>query len=256
MLFRSFASFGQLAQNGLGGAFAFAARLKAGAAGAQVVSTNNAGVFVYDPNADGFDGYAAAVFLKGDAAPEAGAGVAFASFGDPVIGMDSNLTNSASRLDLAFQANVAGSGVTSANNTGLWVYSSQLFGGWHLLARKGDVPPGASGTVFDKFTSLAIRQSDGTGAGPLFTATLKIGVGVTSSHETGLWAVDSTGETHLLVLTGATDLVAPKTVRAFTALAAVPGSPAQRRSFDDANAVIYRATFTDGSQALVQVDVP
>ena len=52
------------------------------------------------------------------------------------------------------------------------------------------------------------------------------------------------------------DLVGVKTLKSITVLSDVSGSPGTTHSFNNAGAVLYRATFTDGSQSLVLVQVP
>jgi hypothetical protein len=47
-----------------------------------------------------------------------------------------------------------------------------------------------------------------------------------------------------------------KTLRAFTVLSAVPGSPAQTRSYNNSGHIIYRAHFTDGTEAILTKALP
>jgi len=47
-----------------------------------------------------------------------------------------------------------------------------------------------------------------------------------------------------------------KTLRAFTVLSVVPGSPAQTRSYNNAGQIIYRANFTDGTEAILTKTLP
>jgi hypothetical protein len=69
--------------------------------------------------------------------------------------------------------------------------------------------------------------------------------------------MDSTGALRLVVREG--DPINAKTLRSFTVLGSVEGSPGQRRAWTtgDASArVIYRAFFTDGTSAIVSTAVP
>ena len=75
-----------------------------------------------------------------------------------------------------------------------------------------------------------------------------------ATNDAGLWAVDSTGALRLLAREG--DVIGAKTLKSMTVLTAVSGSPGVTRSFNNAGQVIYRATFTDGSQSVVVVQVP
>lgn len=164
-----------------------------------------------------------------------------------------------------FLGKVAGKGISSTNDNGLWWRqnpgdTSSL----QLLAREGAQPPGTpAGTKWSAFTSLALPEGN---AGPVFTAKLAGSKGmaqqdrVASSNDQGLWAVDSSGELQLVVREGQEVAVDGSTTRrkikSFTVLSAVPGSSAQRRSFDTTGRIVYRAVFTDGSQAVVKVLLP
>jgi hypothetical protein len=92
----------------------------------------------------------------------------------------------------------------------------------------------------------------------MFTANLASGTSrVQLQNNAGLWATDSTGQTRLLVREG--DLIGDKYLRKLSVLGAVAGSPGQRRAWtsgDTSAQVIYRATFTDGSTAIVSTAVP
>jgi hypothetical protein len=162
------------------------------------------------------------------------------TFGDPV-------TNSG---ESAFLAALTGDGVKSGTNTAL-LWREGESGNFTLVARKGAEPAGVPGAQWASFTSVALPEE----RGPLFTAKLRIGPGgVTSGNDVGLWAVDSAGTLHLIAREGA--LIEGKTLRKFTILSAVAGSPAQRRSYNAKGALIYRAYFIDGSQALLRVQLP
>ena len=70
----------------------------------------------------------------------------------------------------------------------------------------------------------------------------------------GLWATDSSGELRLLVREG--DAIGSSTVKTFTVLSSVTGSPAQTRSFNRIGSVIVRATDMTGAQHLLHIAVP
>jgi hypothetical protein len=92
----------------------------------------------------------------------------------------------------------------------------------------------------------------------MFTADLSSGATrVKSTNDQGLWATDSGGTLRLLVREGNT--VKGKVLRGFRVLETVPGSPDQRRSWTDgdpAATVIYLASFTDGTSAILTTTVP
>ena len=70
----------------------------------------------------------------------------------------------------------------------------------------------------------------------------------------GLWATDSSGELRLLLREG--DAIGTSTVKTFTVLSSVVGSPAQTRSFNRIGSVIVRATDMTGAQHLLHIAVP
>lgn len=148
--------------------------------------------------------------------------------------------------------------VIQANDSGIWWQPES--GSMQLIAREGAQPPGVpDGARWVKFTSLALP---GGQTGPMFVGAMvnqpRTPGGVTPGSDTGLWAVDSTGLLRLLVrerdpvdIGGTT-----KKLRSFTVLSAVLGSPGQARSFNQRGEVVYRAYFTDGTQAMVKVQMP
>jgi hypothetical protein len=151
----------------------------------------------------------------------------------------------------AFVATLTGAGVNSANDTALFrVVGTTLSP--ELVAREGAEAPGGASATWKSFTSLSVLA----GRGALFTATLS-GAGLDSVSDAGLWAEDSSGALQLLFRGG--DIFAGKTLKFFTVLDAVSGSPGQRRAWVQgvrAASVIWRAVFTDGTSAIVTTSVP
>jgi hypothetical protein len=171
-------------------------------------------------------------------------GLKFKKFADPIAGANGST---------AFSATVAGNGVPAANRSGLWFAAGDNV--VKMLARAGDPAPG--GGLWESFQSLVLP--DGPKSGPLFTASLATGVdAVTSLDNHGLWGVDSAGTLRLLLRTGQALLVngADRTVQSFVALESTFGPVGASTGFDDAGRVMAIATFTDGSQALVQIALP
>ena len=78
--------------------------------------------------------------------------------------------------------------------------------------------------------------------------------GITTANDVGLWATDSFGALRLLIRKG--DAIGASTVRSFTVLGSVIGSPAQTRSFNSLGSVIVKATDTTGAQHLLHIAVP
>ncbi len=166
-------------------------------------------------------------------------GATFRALGDPVL---APLTGA-----IAFPATVTGAASQDAT---LWWKPAG--GELKLIAREGAHPPGTpDGARWKKFISLAIRG--GEHGAPLFYAQVASG-GIKASNDFGIWAVNSLGELQVLVREG--DVIGGKTLKTITVLSAVAGSPGVTRSFNNAQSVIYRATFTDKSQAVLTVKIP
>lgn len=92
--------------------------------------------------------------------------------------------NSAGQIALV--ASLAGAGVHSENNHGVWLERS---GDFVLVARKGEQAPGTpSGVNYGSFQSTALND-----AGRLAFAAGLVGDGVDSTNDSGLWVESSTG---------------------------------------------------------------
>ncbi len=181
----------------------------------------------------------------GGAAPGAG-GLTFARFKDPAFGGG----------HMAFEANLAG--VTGPTSTGLW---SDASGTLSLLARVGSPAPGTSAT-FQSIASFALPPAGGA----VFTAKLTGGT-VTSANNFGLWRevlgsvatveqqpVPPGAQVELVLQTGGQLTVegVARTIKSFTVLTAVAGSPGQPRSYTGDGDLKFRVTFTDNSQVVVK----
>lgn len=178
-------------------------------------------------------------------APDSG-GAVFASLNAPVTEADAD----GDQTD-AFIASLSGESITRQNDEGIWVHREYL-PNLSLVAREGAEPVGAPGTLFQTFTSLAVMDHHGIA----FTAKLKSDTErVAKSNDDGLWAVDSLGIHRLLLREG--DVIDGKTVKSFTTLGTIAGSPAQRRSIRPGNQfIVSRAVFTDGSTGIITSNVP
>ena len=124
-------------------------------------------------------------FTLNGTAPIAAVGSAVPNVTGAVFSVISNPILSQSD-EVAFKGTFTGNGITTANNTGLFVYPSS--GNGSLLVRTG-VADG-EGRVFQSISSPILN-----GAGHLvFTATLKTGVGgVSTANATGVWMVSPLG---------------------------------------------------------------
>ncbi len=171
----------------------------------------------------------------------------FAGFQDPVLAPGTN--------QVAFPATLRGT--TRAQDETLWWQPRT--GPLTLLAREGAQPPEVpAGAKWDDFKSLAFPGGSGEAdslRGPIFLATMQRGAGgMHQRNDEGVWAVDSEGALRLLFREGGT--VAGGIAKTIAVLHAVPGSPGVTRAFNNEAQVAWRATFTDGTSAIVVTQVP
>lgn len=116
--------------------------------------------------------YGAAQVLRGDAAPGTPAGTTFLFIDQPV---------ESGGAPIVFRGTLAGTGVTEANNMGLWVDRGAGVG---LLARTGGAAPGTGEGVVWRDLALQPGITD-TGA-VVFHGRLA-GTGVTPPNDSGIW---------------------------------------------------------------------
>jgi hypothetical protein len=223
----SFKSFSVPATTG-SGSTAFAASLTIGPG---VTKSNSRGVFL---GGDGI-GYTAIARIGTSIGEE---NEVVTVMKDPVITDESSI---------AFPALLARNNAVTAAL--LWKAGNEPL---RLLAKAGqpaaELPAGAA---WKSFPSLGIAA----GRGPMFVANLAPGRGgVTRANATGVWATDFTGALRLLFRTG--DVFVGRNVKNFTVLSAASGSKGVTRSFNASGQVVWRATFTDRSSAIVQTDIP
>jgi kumamolisin len=209
-------------------------------AGTGITKTNNAGIW-----ADNTSGVRTLVARTGTAnAP--GTTALFTAFSDPVIN-----NNEA----IAFRGTLqTGTGqATSATASGIWSTASNL-STLALVAQQGTQAPGCpTGATFASFTGLALP--DQGGAVILATLNASSTAGVTSSNNTGIWAVDNNGNLQLIARTG--DVLNGKTVTALSFLPSPAYVNGQNRSFSAATGdLVYLATFSNKSTAIFNVVFP
>ena len=210
----------------------FAATLKAGTGG--VLKTDTRGIFLGDATA----AYTT-IARVGMASGENNA--AFGTLGDPVLSPDGSV---------AFFATLKGGTAKGLAAKTLWwkPFGQPL----ELLAQGGqrpglDLPAEAQ---WSGFSSLAI-----TDRGPIFAAKLvpKKG-GVTPATASGVWACDFDGKPRALFRTG--DTINGKKLAKFTLLKATVGNAGVTRSFNNTAQVVWLATFTDKTTAIITTEVP
>lgn len=196
-----------------------------------------------------FSGSPLTLRVKSTDAADGIAGAQFKTFKDPVF-----LTTAT----YAVMGKVTGGGVDATNDDGLW---ADIGSGLQLVAREGSPAPDAGGGVFKSFASLAVP----TASGPIFVATLRSGTlaapapgNVTASNDMGVWAVDSTGQVRLILREGGSVELfgAMRTLKSFLLLNTVAGSPAVPRGYQTDGTLLYRATLSDGTQAVLRLNVP
>jgi sugar lactone lactonase YvrE len=182
--------------------------------------------------------------------PAPATGTSFSLLKDPVLAEDNGI---------AFPATLkATPAVRGFATTTLWWKTN--YGPLQLLAQGGPRPAGQPipglpiEAQWTTFPSLAIAAD----RGPLFTATLLAGKGgVTAATANGVWATDYAGVTQLLFRTGIPDaILAGKTLKSFTLLKTAVGSIGVTRSFNNVGQLVWLATFTDSTTALITTDIP
>lgn len=206
--------------------------------GDEVTKANSRGIFA---DLDGSGTYSTIARVSKPTSPS---DVTLGLLKDPVLSADGGI---------AFAATLKGSTAKGPAAQTLWW---QPPGGQPTVLAHGGT--GATpiadnpGAQWKSFSSLAIAAN----RGPIFTATLVPGKGgITKATSNGLWATDFQGNVRLLVQAGVTQIDG-KTVKSFTLLNANAGSQGSTRSFNDHAFVVWRATFTDKSQAIVKTEVP
>lgn len=209
------------------GALAFTSSLSG-----KVNSSNNRGLF------QGAPGKIRLVAQTGDAAPGTKK-LAFREIYDPAM-------NGSGQV--AFQALLTGSGVTTANDMGVWAGTR---GNLRLIAREGDAAPGTSkGVTFAAFVSMPQINA----LGQVSVLARLTGTGVNTATDMGIWTTTAKGELVLIARKGSKLQVGPLDARTITALSLIPtaaGSEDGRSNcMNGSGEVVFHATFADGSQGI------
>lgn len=120
------------------------------------------------------------VVNQGAPAPCIGGNAVFRTFGNPAINY-ANPDNLEDSDHWAFQALISGSGISSKNNSGIWLFSGS---GAALIARTGDPAPG--GGTFASLRDPVFNNHDELA----FLGTVT-GIGYGSANNLGIWATTS-----------------------------------------------------------------
>ncbi|MES2570401.1 MAG: choice-of-anchor tandem repeat NxxGxxAF-containing protein, partial [Verrucomicrobiota bacterium] len=155
---------------------------------------------------------------------------------------------------VAFLATLKGTNVGNTNHIGLFTATSM--GAARLVARTGSPTP--EGGLWNQFVSLVLPNR--TDIDALFTATLSDSGDqkVTPENNLGLWVCTNGGAPSLLLRSGQPFFIKnfPKQIRGFVALAPAPGSIGAASGHDDDGHVSVLATFTDGTETLIHIELP
>lgn len=227
----SFASYGFPAAND-SDTSTFLATLRTGAA---VVTTANArGVFLSDPNGS-------YLTLARVGLPSGVLGSTFSLLRDPVLSPDNNVS---------FLATLKGGTVKGLATTTLWWKPAGET--LRVLAQGGNAAPDVAGSQWKAFTNLGIN---GGARGPVFAASLVIGQGgVSASNDTGVWGTDFLGRPRLLFREG--DTINGKRLTVFNLLKSSTGNIGVTRSLNDTQRIVWIATFSDKTTALMTTEMP
>jgi hypothetical protein len=185
-------------------------------------------------------GTLALVARSGSPAPGTPSGVNFASFNNsfgPAL-------NDAGQT--AFRAELAGSGVNSTNNRGVWLDDA---GDLTLAVRTGEAAAGTPvGVRFSDLSRPALNS-----AGQLAFRANLAGTGVNASNNLGIWATDQDGVVQLIARKGTLLEVAPSDLRTISDLGLVTdsgNSDGRASAFNNLGQIVFWARFTNGTQGV------
>jgi hypothetical protein len=169
----------------------------------------------------------------------------YSAFHDPVVN---------DQGAVAFLATLRGTGVTGANGTALF---AGLPGSASLIARLGEQVPDETGApttaLWRKFSTYALPG--GARPGLLFLGETT-GGDTTIANAQALWGTDSANTLRRLLRTGVPMVSGGPELIDIALLNSLPGSFGTTRSFNTTGSVAVRATFADGSQSLLRIDIP
>ena len=221
------------------GNLAFPALLTTGAGG--VVSANQHGLW------SRVAGTTLLAAREASPAPGLASGVNFSNSGaNPFDGAEVNDAG-----NVVFKAFVAGTGITASNDSAIWTGRLITL---QPVVREGQLAPGApAGFVFgDLATVRPVLNELGQFA---FIADAQNAAGTVTRR--GLWAWDPGLGLMKIAIQGESLTLAPGVTRTVSTVqgnfdAAFTGA----RSLNDAGQLVFQATFTDDSQAILKTNVP
>jgi len=221
-----------------GAFFGFIGAMQIGLAG--VTGTTDTGIFL-DADPDQL-----VLQVREGSAATGVSGATFKDFYTLMIG--------AGDYEYAFMADMRGTGLTGANDLGIWTKHGTA--GMLLVAREGSEAPGVpAGNRFQNFNQMALP---GEGH-PILNATLAVGAGgVTGANDNGLWVMNSLGQLKLAVREGEVMNVggSNRTVSTIQSLGSGNSSSVGSRIFTSDGLLKVLVGFSDGTQSYVQIAVP
>ena len=203
----------------------------AGLEGAGISAKNNSGIGLHT------DAGGSLIWQTGDPAPDPSGTTTsgtFTALGNPVL---NNLNG------VAFIATARlGAGATASTRTGVWV--EDQYGTTQRYALQGE--PAPQGGEFSGFSQIVLPDAGGL----VFEASLS---GMPAGQTSGIYEIPPNGQPVLINRTGVLMPVRSgmKTIKSLQIFQQPPYVTGQSRSFDaTTGAVVYQATFTDGTWAI------
>jgi hypothetical protein len=209
------------------------ALVSADLSGAVIAGIDNTALFLVSPSS------ASVVMRRSDPAP----GVAGANFN--LVSTFNMCLNDAGMV--AFQSSLVGGGVTTANDSGLWIGTP---GNLVLVAREGTVAPGSGGQTFGHFGGGNLYLN---AAGQLLFANALSG----GANAQSLYSFDPVLGLQPVVFPNDSVQVQPGVFRTLVQVGVGPFSNGASRPLCFANdgTVTLRPSFTDGSFAIVTIRI-
>jgi hypothetical protein len=202
--------------------------------GSGVNTANNAGIWA--ETGTGTAALLGKVARTGDPAP-GNSGAVWVSLGDPVTNNND---------DIAFSGTVqTASGRTKISNQGLWLQTGST-GILTQLAQTQQPAPDCGGAVFASFSELALSD-----AGNVIVLANLAGTGVASANNQALCVIAANGQAALIARKG--DALGSETVSSLSIFSSSAGTGGQTRSFNSLGDLVYKASFTDGTQGIYEV---
>jgi hypothetical protein len=186
------------------------------------------------------------IFAIGDHAPGIEGEVHFVDTFNPIL-------NAASHV--AFFAVVAGEGVSTANEIGLWSNGMSSDGSLRLVVRQGGEAPGnEQGFVFGTFLEPSFNAAGQTA---FMAAGYRLENEAVVENAFGIWGQDRAGTLRLVARVGQNLEIGAGDEREIASLAFASntgGEDGKPRGLNDLGQIVFRAAFTDGSSGIFVSD--